>query len=44
MKVFIDRNFTIFKHSYDGNKGRKSTPQTLAKLLTTTASLFSQLS
>lgn len=43
MKIFIDRNLTIFKHSYYGNKGRKSTPQTLAKLLTATSSLYQEL-
>lgn len=43
MKVFIDRNLTIFRHSYDGNKGRKSTPQTLAKLLTATTTLLQEL-
>lgn len=43
MKVFIDRNLTIFKHCYYGNKGRKSSPQTLAKLLTATTSLLQEL-
>lgn len=41
--VFIDRSYTIFKHSYNTNKGRKSTPQTLAKLLTATMNNFAQL-
>jgi hypothetical protein len=43
MKIFIDRNLTIFRYSHDSNKGRKSTPQTIAKLLTATSSLFLEL-
>ena len=43
MKLFIDRNITVFKHSFDTDKGRKSTPQTLAKLLTSTTTLFQEL-
>jgi len=33
----------IFKFSYDTNRGRKSSPQTIAKLLTATMSLFQEL-
>lgn len=44
MHVFIDRNYTIFKHSFGSDKGRKSSPQTLAKLLTAIISLFTNLS
>jgi hypothetical protein len=44
MKVFIDRNYTIFKHSFGSDKGRKSSPQTLTKLLTATINLFTNLS
>ena len=43
MQVFIDRNLTIFKWSHELNRGRKSTPQTIAKLLTATTALFSEL-
>jgi hypothetical protein len=43
MRVFIDRNLVIFRHSTVGNRGRKSSPQTIAKLLTATTSLFQEL-
>ena len=42
MNLFIDRNNTIFYHSYYSQKGRKSTPQTLAKLLSNTINLYGQ--
>ena len=44
MKVFIDRNLIVFRSSSEVNRGRKSSPQTIAKLLTATMSLFQQLS
>jgi hypothetical protein len=40
MQVFIDRNLVVFRHSSQTNRGRKSSPQTIAKLLTATMSLF----
>lgn len=40
MNIFIDRNLIIFKYSHDMNRGRKSTPQTIAKLLTATMTLL----
>ena len=43
MKIFIDRNLTMFKYSNEINRGRKSSPQTIAKLLTATMSLFQEL-
>ena len=43
MQVFIDRNLTIFRWSHGLNRGRKSTPQNIAKLLTATAALFNEL-
>lgn len=43
MNVFVDRNLIIFRSSYEINRGRKSTPQTLAKLLTNTITLFQEL-
>ena len=42
INLFIDRNNVIFRHSYYGQKGRKSTPQTLAKLLSNTINLYGQ--
>ena len=44
MNLFVDRNTIIFRYSNDINRGRKSTPQTIAKLLTATMSLFQELS
>ena len=44
MKVFIDRNLIVFRSSSEVNRGRKSSPQTIAKLLTATMSLFQELS
>jgi len=43
MKLFIDRNLVIFRYSHELNRGRKSTPQTIAKLLTATSALFQEL-
>jgi hypothetical protein len=43
MQIFIDRNLTVFKWSHDMNRGRKSSPQTIAKLLTATMTLFQEL-
>jgi hypothetical protein len=43
MQVFIDRNLVVFRHSSQTNRGRKSSPQTIAKLLTATMSLFQEL-
>lgn len=43
MHVFVDRNLIIFRSSYEINRGRKSTPQTLAKLLTNTMTLLQEL-
>jgi hypothetical protein len=44
MRVFIERNLVVFRHSTTGsNRGRKSSPQTIAKLLTATTSLFQEL-
>lgn len=43
MKVFIDRNLVVFRYSSEINRGRKSSPQTIAKLLTATMSLFQEL-
>lgn len=40
MKVFIDRNLVVFRSTSELNRGRKSSPQTIAKLLTATMSLF----
>jgi hypothetical protein len=40
MKAFIDRNLVVFRYSNEINRGRKSSPQTIAKLLTATMSLF----
>lgn len=42
MNVFIDRNLIVFRYSHDMNRGRKSTPQTIAKLLTAAMSLFQE--
>lgn len=44
ISLFIDRSYTIFRYSYNTNKERKSSPQTLAKLLTTISNNFIQLS
>lgn len=43
MQVFIDRNLVVFRHSSQTNRGRKSSPQTIAKLLTATMSLLQEL-
>ena len=47
MNVFIDRNLTVFKHSFllnqKGSNDRKSTPQNLSKVLTNTISLYNSL-
>lgn len=43
LNVLVDRNFTIFRHSFGADKGRKSAPQTLAKLLSNTITIYSQL-
>ena len=43
MNVFIERNTLIFVYSHQMNRGRKSTPQTIAKLLTATITLFQEL-
>jgi len=43
MNVFINRNLIIFRYSNDINRGRKSSPQTIAKLLTATMTLFQEL-
>ena len=43
MNIFIDRNLIVFKWSHDMNRGRKSSPQTIAKLLTATTTLFQEL-
>ena len=44
LSLFIDRSYTIFRYSHNTNKERKSSPQTLAKLLTTINNNFIQLS
>lgn len=43
MNLFIDRNTLIFAYAHQTNRGRKSTPQTIAKLLTATITLFQEL-
>ena len=43
MNIFIDRNTMIFAYSHHINRGRKSTPQTIAKLLTATITLLQEL-
>jgi hypothetical protein len=43
LNIFIDRNKTIFKHSFYVQKGRKSTPQTLAKILSNISTQYNQL-
>jgi hypothetical protein len=44
MNTFIERNGLIFVYSHQMNRGRKSTPQTIAKLLTATITLLQELS
>lgn len=43
MNIFIDRNTMIFAYAHLINRGRKSTPQTIAKLLTATITLLQEL-
>lgn len=43
MNVFVDRNLVVFRYSNSVNRGRKSSPQTIAKLLTATMSLLGEL-
>lgn len=43
MNVFVDRNLVVFRYSHEVNRGRKSSPQTIAKLLTATMSLLQEL-
>jgi len=43
MNTFIERNTLIFAYAHHINRGRKSTPQTIAKLLTATISLLQEL-
>jgi predicted nucleic acid-binding protein len=43
INLFIDRNITIFNFSNSQDKGKKSAPQTLSKLLSAIISLFQEL-
>lgn len=43
INTYIDRNMIIFRSSYELSRGRKSTPQTIAKLLTNTMTFFQEL-
>jgi hypothetical protein len=43
LRLFVDRNLIVFRASHELDKGRRSSPQTLAKLLTNTMTLLQEL-